>query len=390
MGLSASKHAGIAGRPCSGPALKAPSPEVYTSSICPEDPLLKKQVVAAALHLKEHGWAIVDDVLTREECEAYVEGVWDWLEGLGTGINRSDPSTWTGPQWVQSFKGIINSLEVAHQDFVWRVRKHPRLVQIFEMLWGTNELLSSFDSINVTAPSAKTGTPHDTASWLHVDQAPLRRGFFCVQGIVNLVDVSGDTSGTLLVKDRTHSEHAHFFDTASSLTREQQEALTHSPAGPKDFYVFKPEEVPHWDCFETLPLAAKAGSVFLWDSRTVHANTIPQFSEDWRHVVYACYQPRALATEKDLAAKRKAWDDYAVTTHWPAANVSITSGLDYVGGAGGKAGDRPRYALRRTRDAVDDRTLRQLAGVEPYQATDIRLQPALLELSEEDLRAMLQ
>lgn len=370
--------------------MEAPSPELHTSSICPEDPLLGKQVVAAALHLKEHGWAIVDDVLTREECEAYVEGVWDWLEGLGTGISRTDPSTWTGPTWVQSFKGIINSLEVAHQDFVWRIRKHPRLVQIFEMLWGTNELLSSFDSINVTAPSAKTGTPHDTASWLHVDQAPLRRGFFCVQGIVNLVDVSGDTSGTLLVKDRTHSEHAHFFDTASSLTREQQETLTHSPAGPKDFYVFKPEELPHWESFQTLPLCAKAGSVFLWDSRTVHANTIPQFSEQWRHVVYACYQPCALATEKDLAAKRKAWDDYAVTTHWPAANVSITSGLDYVGEAGGKAGGTPPYTLCRTRDAVDDRMLRQLAGVEPYEATDIRLQPALLDLSEEGLRAMLQ
>lgn len=70
------------------------------------------------------------DWLIREECEAYVESVWDWLEGLGTGISRSDPSTWTGPQWVQSFKGIINSLEVAHQDFVWRIRKHPRLVQV--------------------------------------------------------------------------------------------------------------------------------------------------------------------------------------------------------------------------------------------------------------------
>ena len=70
-------------------------------------------------------------------------------------------------------------------------------------------------------------------------------------------------------------------------------------------------------------------------NRSVFAlqNTIPQFSEQWRHVVYACYQPRTLATEADLAAKRKAWDDYAVTTHWPAANVSITSGLDYVGGA---------------------------------------------------------
>lgn len=62
-------------------------------------------------------------------------------------------------------------------------------------------------------------------------------------------------------------------------------------------------------------------------------NTIPEHSEQWRHVVYACYQPRALATEADLAVKRGAWDDYAVTTHWPAANVSVNSELDYIGGA---------------------------------------------------------
>lgn len=50
---------------CSDPSMEAPSSDMTTSLICPEDPRLKKQVVAAALHLKEHGWAIVDDVLTR-------------------------------------------------------------------------------------------------------------------------------------------------------------------------------------------------------------------------------------------------------------------------------------------------------------------------------------
>lgn len=82
--------------------------------------------------------------------------------------------------------------------------------------------------------------------------------------------LNGDSSGvgTLLVKDRTHTEHAHFFETASSLSKEQQAAVP-------DFYIFKPEEVPHWDPFQTLPLAAKAGSVFLWDSRTVHAVRSP-------------------------------------------------------------------------------------------------------------------
>ena len=54
-------------------------------------------------------------------------------------------------------------------------------MQVFEKLWGTNELLSSFDSINCLPPSSATGAPNDQTSWLHADQAPLRRGFFCIQ-----------------------------------------------------------------------------------------------------------------------------------------------------------------------------------------------------------------
>ena len=54
-------------------------------------------------------------------------------------------------------------------------------LQIFAMLWGTNELLSSFDSINCLPPSRSTGLINNQTSWLHADQAPLRRGFFCIQ-----------------------------------------------------------------------------------------------------------------------------------------------------------------------------------------------------------------
>ncbi len=63
-------------------------------------------------------------------------------------------------------------------------------MQVFSALYGTNELLSSFDSINVVRPG-----PDDGEGWLHVDQAPLRRGMYCIQGLVNLVDVSPNTTG---------------------------------------------------------------------------------------------------------------------------------------------------------------------------------------------------
>jgi hypothetical protein len=35
--------------------------------------------------------------------------------------------------------------QVGHQDFVWELRKDARVVDVFEALWGTSALLTSFD-----------------------------------------------------------------------------------------------------------------------------------------------------------------------------------------------------------------------------------------------------
>ena len=52
-------------------------------------------------------------------------------------------------------------------------------------------------------------------------------------------------------------------------------------------------------------------------------NTVPALTDHWRHVVYACYQPRSFAGEEDLRLKAQAWEEYRVTTHWPARNVHL-------------------------------------------------------------------
>ena len=59
---------------------------------------------------------------------------------------------------------------------MWRVRGHPRIVEVFAELYGTNELLSSFDSINMIRPGSNA-----EGGWLHVDQAPNKRGLRCIQ-----------------------------------------------------------------------------------------------------------------------------------------------------------------------------------------------------------------
>lgn len=64
---------------------------------------------------------------------------------------------------------------------------------MFELLLGTNELLTSFDAINVLAPHNEA----PPAGWLHVDQTPLRAHLACLQGLVNLVPVRAETSGEI-------------------------------------------------------------------------------------------------------------------------------------------------------------------------------------------------
>ena len=56
------------------------------SHILQEKPVLYAKVAQAALELKQNGWTVLDGVLDAEECAAYLDGCWRWLEGLGTGV----------------------------------------------------------------------------------------------------------------------------------------------------------------------------------------------------------------------------------------------------------------------------------------------------------------
>ena len=57
-------------------------------------------------------------------------------------------------------------------------------------------------------------------------------------------------------------------------------------------------------------------------------------------------------------------------------------------GEAANGGAASRFQLTRTRAAVEDAALRQLAGVEPYPPGQIRRGTPLLELPEEKLRGL--
>ena len=83
----------------------------------------------------------------------------------------------------------------------------PTVIDAFAKLWGTDELLVSFDGMNLTLP---TKDLQPTTPWPHVDQNPNRKGMQCVQGILNLAP-NGPDDGGLVVLKGSHNENETFF-----------------------------------------------------------------------------------------------------------------------------------------------------------------------------------
>jgi len=129
------------------------------------------------------------------------------------------------------------------------------IIDTFAKVWGTNELLVSFDGMNLTLPSSdlKPSTP-----WPHVDQNPNRKGMQCVQGILNLAP-NGPDDGGLVVLKGSHRQNEAFFKT-------HPETEGAGTWGSADWHGFNEEEVGWFKsrgCEEVKVCAGPGGEFYL-------------------------------------------------------------------------------------------------------------------------------
>jgi hypothetical protein len=61
----------------------------------------------------------------------------------------------------------------AHEKMAWEARTEPAVIETFEKLWGTKELICSFDGMNISMPNR---TDIKWSPWPHCDQNPRRKG----------------------------------------------------------------------------------------------------------------------------------------------------------------------------------------------------------------------
>jgi len=196
---------------------------------------------------------------------------------------------------------------------MWDAKLEPGVIEPFAKLWGTQELLVSFDALNVTFPNRKDIPPK--AAWQHIDQSPMRKGLACAQGLINLSE-AGPEDGGLIVYPGSQKLFEEFFETQTDKSTWEI----------KDTYLYTLEHLKWFEGRGIRPVKVKAepGDLIIWDSRTIHYGGEPtEKSNTIRTVIYACYTPANLASEETLRKKKDAFEKFSATTHWPHDNVVV-------------------------------------------------------------------
>jgi hypothetical protein len=266
--------------------------------------------------LQTYGVAIIPNVLNTEECNSMLSGMWDYFEHISMSweipINRNNKDTWREFYKLYPLHSmLIQHWNVGHAQVSWDVRQNEKIVDVFSHFWGCKkeDLLVSFDGLSFHFPPeiTKKGWNRNHL-WLHCDQRFTENDFKCVQSWVTALDVHENDS-TLAFLEGSHHYHKEFAET--------NQITDHT-----DWYKLKEEEESFYREKGCLlkKICCPKGSLVFWDSRTIHCGVEANKERNvstFRAVIYLCYMPRNVCSDKNLKKKQKAFLDLRTTSHYP-------------------------------------------------------------------------
>ena len=266
-------------------------------------------------YLDQHGYVVIAGALDADQCDRALDLTWDYLEGLGAGVDRTDPATWDDDRWPTAVHGgILPAHGIGHSAAQWFIRSVPAVKQTFAAVWDTDDLLVSFDGMALWRPwklnpAWKTNRG---GSWLHIDQHPITRpGKQCVQGLVNLLPTSPAIGGNVLIP----GSHKMF----ATIPEVYPARLGRVPLS-VDHFRF-PADDPMLSGAPLIMCHLEAGDMLLWDSRTIHCSSASLEEPEpeaalMRAVGLVCMMPRRLTPPQVLEQRRAAVDGVISTTNW--------------------------------------------------------------------------
>jgi len=257
---------------------------------------------------------------------------WDYLENLGGGISRNDVETWNSPKWPNPFgNGIVPSGGVGQCELLWFARGLPKVQQIYAGIWGTPDLITSFDGFCFHRPYEYNTSWKTKTNWYHLDQnGHFKPGKLCVQGFLNFYP-SGPDDGGLLVIPKSHTIFNQIFKDRPSFRKRDDFIVLSS-----DHQLWS-RDLPHAG-LSPIKICCQPGDFVLWDSRTIHANgpanTSRPFPESGildprRLVTYVCMTPLSRLTPEVAQRRIECYQQGFTTNHWPEESLVPASRKDH-------------------------------------------------------------
>ena len=238
--------------------------------------------------LSEKGYTIIPDVLSNHEIEkaTYLFKLWiSKVPGIKNFHANINPN------------GIFRYHQVGHQSHAWYIRTRPKVIQVFQEIYQTDELIVSFDGCGWFNDDFKNKTDD---CWIHSDQAPKLKNFECIQGFVSL---TSNQASTLVVYEGSHLLHKSYFANNNS---------------GNNWQLIEPSFLKTIEDSKRI-LNVPAGSLVLWDSRTFHQNQYGYPNCEERLVQYVCYLPKNHPKNTFEVQKKRqmCFQQLRTSTHWP-------------------------------------------------------------------------
>jgi len=257
-------------------------------------------------HLKDKGFAVVYGLVSEEDAERITEEMKECLQKFSP--NLTDEKSWTvGKNYPFMLHGGMVQY-MGHAKFQWECRE--KVAPIFAKIWEceTKHLATSFDGFCYMNGKRKYRA-QDPLSFVHTDQSPTRDYLWSVQGLLNLKDCAENDGGLILIPE-SHKHHGEVFK------RLGLEGVK------DDWHKFSEDQKKDAVFTNYVKICGKAGDFMMWDSRTLHCNTVPT-SQNVRACVYVCQIPKIKVPEKALKKRKTAWLAKRCSGHHPGDGFSM-------------------------------------------------------------------
>lgn len=196
---------------------------------------------------KENGYVIVSDSVPRENLQATVDAVYEFME-----MDPDDPESWYRRPDLENGLPELNKsgmIELYHHQALWNNRQHPRVYGAFADIWETEKLWVKIDRANLNPPRRQDW---DFRGFIHWDiDTSLKPVPFEVQGLIALTDTSQEQGG---------------FQCVPGFHRRFPEWVRTQPS---DRDPFRPDT----SGMEIQKIEMKAGDLLIWNSLLPHGTS---------------------------------------------------------------------------------------------------------------------